>query len=120
METRLTELKLRGETEAETALREVGADARGAAIMKEKAVFRVVRLEAVPVRAANLLKQTFLANGAEAAVSRETAAFATETTDMVLMGTLAQYRQILARMREQPFGLRRLAEALEKFLWKNP
>ncbi|MBQ9377251.1 MAG: hypothetical protein IJU05_05590 [Schwartzia sp.] len=120
VETKLTELRLRDEAEAEAALLGVGADPRGVAIMREKAVSRVVRLEAVPVRAANLLKQTFLAHGAEAAVSRETAAFAAETTDMVLMGTLAQYRCILVRMREQPFGLRVLAEALEKFLWKNP
>ncbi|MBP5200983.1 MAG: dihydropteroate synthase [Schwartzia sp.] len=104
---------------AEEALQAVGADPRGVAIMKEKAVFRVVKVEGVPVRAANLLKQEFLAHGAEAAVSKEAAAFSAETTDVVLMGTLAQYRAILPRLREQPFGLRALSEALEKFLWEN-
>ena len=104
---------------AEQALLSVGADPRGVAIMKEKAVFRVVRAEGVPVRAANIVKQAFLAHGAEAAVSRETAALAAETTDMVLMGTLAQYRAILPRLREQPFGLRAFSETLEKFLWEN-
>ena len=104
---------------AEQALFSVGADPRGVAIMKEKAVFRVVRLKAVPLRAANLVKQAFLAHGAEAAVSRETAALSAETTDMILMGTLAQYRAILVRLREQPFGLRGLSDALEKFLWEN-
>lgn len=104
---------------AEQALLSVGADPRGVAIMKEKAVFRVVRAEGVPVRAANIVKQAFLAHGAEAAVSRETAALAAETTDMVLMGTLAQYRAILPRLREQPFGLRALSEELEKILWEN-
>ena len=104
---------------AEEALRSVGADPRGVEIMKEKAVFRVVRVKDVPVRAANLVKQAFLAHGAEAAVSRETAVLAAETTDVVLMGTLAQYRAILPRLREQPFGLRSLSEALEKFLWEN-
>ena len=34
-------------------------------------------------------------------------------------GTLAQYRAILTRLREQPFGLRGLSVALEKFLWEN-
>ena len=34
---------------AEEALRSVGADPRGVAIMKEKAVFRTVRVEGVPV-----------------------------------------------------------------------
>ena len=104
---------------AEAALTSVGADSRGIAIMKEKAVFRTVRVKAVPLRAALLVKQTFLAHGAEAAVSRETAALAAETTDMILMGTLAQYRTILAKMREQPFGLRGLSADLEKILWEN-
>ena len=112
-------LELSGLEAAETALRAVGADPRGIAIMKEKAVFRAVRVAGVPLRAAILLKQAFLAQGAEAAVSRETAALSAETTDVILLGTLAQYRVILARLREQPFGLRALSEELEKILWEN-
>ena len=115
----LAKLELPNLKAAEQALLSVGADPRGVAIMKEKAVFRVVKVERVPLRAANLIKQTFLAHGAEAAVSRETAALSAEMTDIILMGTLAQYRVILARLREQPFGLRDISEALEKFLWKN-
>ncbi len=119
MRMEMTRMEIPDLAAAQQALLSVGADPRGVAIMKEKAVFRVVRLGGVPLRAANLVKQTFLAHGAEAAVSRETAALTAETTDMVLMGTLAQYRAILAKMREQPFGLRALSEALEKFLWEN-
>lgn len=115
----LAKLELPDLRAAEQALLAVGADPGGVAIMKEKAIFRVVKVKEVPLRAANLIKQTFLAHGAEAAVSRETAALAAETTDMILMGTLAQYRAILARLRQQPFGLRDFSEALEKFLWEN-
>ena len=104
---------------AEQALLSVGADSQGVAIMKEKAVFRVVKVKEVPLRAANLIKQAFLAHGAEAAVSRETAALSTEATDMILMGTLAQYRAVLERLRQQPFGLRDFSGALEKILWEN-
>lgn len=116
---KLTRLELSDLAAAERALLSVDADPRGVAIMKEKAVFRTVKVEGVPLRAANLIKQTFLAHGAEAAVSRETAAFSSEATDMVLMGTLAQYRAILTRLREQPFGLRAFSETLGKFLWEN-
>ena len=118
MRMELAKLDLPNLPAAEQALLSVGADPRGVAIMKEKAVFRVVKVEGVPLRAANLVKQTFLAHGAEAAVSRETALCSAETTDMILMGTLAQYRGILVRLREQPFGLRALSEALDKFLWE--
>ena len=115
----LAKLELPDLQTAEQTLLSVGADPRGVTIMKEKAVFRVVKVKDVPLRAANLLKQTFLAHGAEAAVSRETAALAADTTDVILMGTLAQYREILERLREQPFGLRALSDELEKFLWEN-
>ena len=107
------------EAAAERALLAIGADPVGAAIMREKAVFRVVRVADVPLRAANLLKQTFLSQGGEAAVSRETAALTAECTDVILMGTLAVYRRAIAGMKRQPFGLPALAAALEKFLWKK-
>ena len=104
---------------AERALLSVGADPRGVAIMKAKAVFKVVRLRKVPLRAAQILKQTFLSKGGEAAVSREVSSLRAETTDMLLMGTIAQYRAALSTLREQPFGLSALAAALEKFLAKG-
>ena len=105
--------------EAEAAILNIGADPRGAAIMKEKAVFRVVKLHKVPLRVANVLKQTFLSKGADAAVSRGTSELTAQTTDMLLMGTLAQYRRVLKVLYRQPFGLRGLAEELEKLLMKT-
>ena len=98
---------------AEQAILAVGADPQGAAIMKEKAVFKVVRLRQVPLRAAHIFK------GGEAAVSRDVSALRAEATDMLLMGTLAQYRAVLAILRRQPFGLSQLAAELEKFLGKR-
>ena len=106
--------------EADAAISSVGADPGGVAIMREKAVFRVLRLAKVPIRAAIIIKQTFLAHGAEAAVSQETAGLSAENTDMILMGTLAQYKIVLAKLRQQPFGLRSIAEGIEKKLLENP
>lgn len=94
----------------------IGTDPRGAEILKEKAVFRAVRLTHIPVKAANLLKQTFLAKGGDAAVSRATAAFSEEYTDVLLLATMRQYRLALQELRLQPFGLKRLAEELGAFL----
>ena len=118
-DVRLRRLIVDDTAAAETAMLAIGTDPRGAAIMREKAVFRVVKIEAVPLRAANLLKQTFLAKGGEAAVSRETAALTAERTDVILMATLATYRRAIRAMREQPFGLSTIAAALENFLWEN-
>ena len=103
--------------DADRELGAIGADARGVKIMREKAVFRVVKVRDVPLRAANLLKQIFLSKAGEAAVSRGTAALAVESTDMLLMGTLAVFRAAIASMHEQPFGLRALSDELTDLLF---
>lgn len=110
-------LKIDDTKSAEEELRGIGADERGVAILREKAVFRTVKLKDVPLKAAILLKQTFLAKGGDAAVSRGVAGLTAETTDMVLMGTLKEYRQAIAVLKAQPFGLKGIAEEVEKLLF---
>ena len=55
----------------EQELRSIGVSHRGTDIMKEKLIFYVIKLEKVDTRAANILKQTMLSKGAEAAGSQE-------------------------------------------------
>ena len=109
-------VKIDDTLDAEREMELIGADSRGIAIMRDKAVFRVVKVHDVPLRAANLLKQIFLSKGGEAAVSRGTAAMTVEQTDVLLMGTIAIYRASIESMREQPFGLKALADELVNFL----
>ena len=103
--------------EASGILRAIGTDEAGIAIMQEKMIFRVVRIKEVPLKAAIILKQTFLAKGADAATSREVAGLTAETSDVVLMGTLKQYRQAISALKAQPFGLKNLADDLEQILF---
>ena len=88
----------------------------GVRIMQEKAVFRVLRLQKLPTKAANLLKQTFLAKGADAAVSRHSADLSAEYTDVLVFATLRQYRAATAELKLQPWGLAGIAVAIEGFL----
>jgi len=104
---------------AAKALTAIGCDPRGVRIMQEKAVFRAVHLYQIDTRAANLLKQTFLARGAEAAVSRHSADLSEAVTDVLLFGTLRQYHEALARLRLQPWGLRVLADEIAELLEKS-
>lgn len=101
---------------AEKALKELGVSARGVEIMVPKALFQVIRLEKVDTRAANILKQTMLSQGAECAVSAATVNLAAPYTDVLLMGTAAQLEAVLPRLREQPWGLKKIAEELAVFL----
>jgi len=100
-------------------LQRLNCDPTGIAIMAPKAIFRSVCVEHVPAKAANLLKQTFLAKGAEVAVARGTADLSVEYTDVLICGTLKHYRLALAQLRQQPWGLPDLAKAVEQVLAIN-
>lgn len=115
---KMSKLAIENTAESEQLLRDIGCDEAGIAIMKEKLVFRVVRVENVPLKAAIILKQTFLAKGGEAATARGVAGLTAETSDVVLMGTLKQYRLAIAALRGQPFGLKELAADLSSLLFK--
>lgn len=94
----------------------MGCDPVGVSIMAHKAVFRTICVENVPAKAANLLKQTFLAKGAEVAVARGTADLSVDCTDVLICGTLKHYRLALAQLARQPWGLPELAEAVVQAL----
>ncbi|MDU4959926.1 MAG: dihydropteroate synthase [Sporomusaceae bacterium] len=97
-------------------LRQLDCDPRGIAIMAAKAVFKAVKIESVPAKAANLLKQTFLAKGGEVAVARGTADLSIEYTDVLIMATLKQYRLALQQLKLQPWGLPDLAARIDAAL----
>lgn len=74
-------------------------------IMKNKAVLRLIKLHGVRNAVANILKQEMLAVGGDATVSQWTVNCAKPKTDVLLMGTLKHYRIIIAKMRQQGFGV---------------
>lgn len=101
--------------QAQALLREIGADDFGVKWMAPKAVFRAVKLKDIPCRAANIIKQEMLSKGGEAAVRRD-AVSGQGSTDVLLLGTLRQYRELVGKLALQPFGLKALAEELSRLL----
>ena len=59
----------------------IGCDSRGIAIMQDKMIFKVMKVEGINAKDANLLKQTFLAKGGEVALARGAADLSIEQTD---------------------------------------
>ncbi|GAW92215.1 dihydropteroate synthase [Calderihabitans maritimus] len=102
--------------EAKGAIKAVGADAGGIKLMSPKAVFRLVKVSDVPIKAANIIKQEMLSRGGEAALSRGAVDNSIDKTDVLLMGTLKQFEQLIYKLRMQPFGLPKLAEEIELVL----
>lgn len=105
-----------GADEAHLELRALGVDPQSLPIMAPKMNHYVIKIKELDVRAANVLKQEMLAKGAEAAVAKWASGFAEPTTDVLLMGTVKQYRLVLKKLRVQPFGLRNLVQPIERAL----
>ncbi len=81
--------------------------------MRGKGVHRVVRTR-VRQRQANYLKQELLSLGGECAVSGVEPP--NETVDVVLMGTLAQFNRLVAKLDGQPYGLSVVGDQLREAL----
>jgi dihydropteroate synthase len=90
--------------------------AEGIHLMSNKALFRVVRVRGLDVRAANILKQEMLSRGGEVATSREVYMLGPGEADCLIMGTVTQFERLLPKLRQQPFGLRALAASIEAAL----
>ncbi len=101
---------------AERELARVGADPGGVARMRDKAGFLAVRIRGLRPAAANILKQEMLSLGGEAAVARGAVDCSVERSDALILGTRKQIKRLAAKLKPQPFGLSRLAEALRDLL----
>ena len=109
-------LNLTGEDEIRRLMQSIGCDSVGVSIMVPKASFKTVYIDNIATKAANLLKQTFLAKGAEVAVARGTADLSVAATPVLICGTMKQYRQALAQLRQQPWGLPHISAEIERTL----
>ncbi len=80
--------------------------------MVNKAIFRVIKVNNINNRAANIVKQEMLSIGGEVAVSREILDFKQGCSDILIMGTLKQYSLLSNKLKMQPFGLPELGEEI--------
>nr|NIS39976.1 dihydropteroate synthase [Desulfuromonadales bacterium] len=109
-------LHVDNEGDALKALLAVGADPAGVRRMAGKMIRHLVKLRAVPCRAANILKQEMLAIGGDAAVARGSVACQVPDTDVILIGSRKKLLHLCERLPHQPFGLARLAAELKALL----
>lgn len=101
---------------ARRALREIGVEEAGIEIMAPKAVHRVLKVQDIPLRAAHILKQEMLSLGGEAAVHRNVMALTAEHSDVILMGTVTQLGRLAQKLKNQYFGLPKLADEIQAVL----
>ncbi|WP_254537409.1 dihydropteroate synthase [Halomarina litorea] len=100
--------------EAEAVLADADVTDGGIWRMRGKGVHRVVKTRVQP-RQAQYLKEELLSLGGECATSGLSAQDS-ERVDVVLMGTLAQFRRLTETLADQPYGLSELAATLREAL----
>jgi dihydropteroate synthase len=109
-------LNLKNKRGIEGELEKIGVSREGRRILSQKANLYFIKLEGIPSRAANLLKQEMLSVSADAAIKKEVASFAVPRSDVLLIGTEAHYNKVIPKLRRQPFSLSHLSCELEQIL----
>jgi len=113
-------LKFRTLSEAEDEIKKINANPIGAKIMALKAIHLAVKFKDVETKTANLIKQEMLSRGGDVAVSRKAGSFETETTDIIILGTLAQFVRLVKKMNHQSaFDSKMITEKISDFLIKE-
>lgn len=105
-------LQIPNQKEIKQTLEGIGVDPYGIKIMLPKAQNYLIKVNGLSNILANILKQELLSLGADAAVSREALTGKAKRTDCLIMGTLAQFSRLSEKLKQQPFGLNRLAQDL--------
>ncbi len=96
-------------------LKQLNVDSGGIAIISDKMNIMTFLIRDLRTPAANILKQDALSIGAEVATPRGTITCETQFCDVLLIVTPAQLKKIIKKELAQPFGLKAVAQELQKF-----
>lgn len=94
----------------------IGVCDGGVDAMEGKARTLVIKVADASVPAAHVLKQQMLSLGGDAAVARDVITHGVDSTDVLLMGTPRQMRDLTGKLSWQPFGLPELGERITSLL----
>ena len=106
-------------TSREDAAREmlrIGVCDGGVDAMEGKARTLVIKVADASVPAAHVLKQQMLSLGGDAAVAKDVITHGVDSTDVLIMGTPRQMRELVSKLSWQPFGLPELGDRISSLL----
>ena len=100
-------------------MRRIQVHDRGIKIMLPKAQFRTVKIKDLPVTQANIIKQDMLSFGGDAATAMGTINHSIKKTDILIFGTLQQFKNLTSKLKHQYFGLKNIAGRIDEALGDN-
>jgi dihydropteroate synthase len=110
---RVRVLEVEDLAEVARELERTGSEPEGVALIARKGLVRLVRVDAVSLKAAPLLKQEMLALGGDSAQARGIADHSVPDSSVVLAATPGQFQRLPPKLERQPFHLRELGHAVE-------
>lgn len=102
--------------ELKDEFKKIDVDKRGLEIMLPKGKFYLLKIEGMSAINANIVKQQMLSIGGEAAVARGAIEARVDKSDCIIMGTSAQYNNLIEKLKLQPWGLKEVARKIEQTL----
>jgi dihydropteroate synthase len=103
--------------DAVRTMREMGVTGTGTQIMKKKCISRVLRISNITTTEALIIKQEILARGGDAALERNAVSHETESTDVLVIGTILQLEKLAQKLecqaRNLPVISRMIKDTLE-------
>ena len=108
-------LNITNAREATHQMGKVGVDATGIKLMKDKSLHFNLKVEGIPPRTANLLKQEMLSLGGDAALNGRGLDCSAKWTDAILMGTQKQFEKLILKLDQYP-ALQLLSQPLKETL----
>ncbi len=91
--------------DAVRTMNDMGVTGTGAQIMKKKCVSRVLRISNITTTEALIIKQEILARGGDAALERNAVSHETESTDILVLGTILQLEKLAKKLKCQARNL---------------
>lgn len=108
--------ELSNSIDAKEYLKQLGVDGGGISILSSKISHHIIYIRDLHVGAANILKQDALSVGADLAVPRGTVIATMPIVNCILIATSRQLDILSKKELSQPFGLKDVAEKLQKIL----
>ncbi len=112
------EPKIISEKNAKEEMQKIGVEEAGIKIMLPKSVFRAVKLYNVRNAIANILKQEMLSLGGDVAVNKGCVNCNVERTDVLVMGTSKQFKELARKMSAQVSESKEISEQIETIINK--
>ncbi|MDY9926180.1 dihydropteroate synthase [Methanosarcina sp.] len=107
-------LEVKTPQDAGIAMRNIGATKVGSQVMQGKSIHIMLKVRNLTTTEALIIKQEMLARGGDAALARDAVSHETETTDVLVMGTLLQFGRLARKLDGQARSLPLIAEMIRE------